>query len=124
MKIIFQLTIIFGIALIGALICAILPFPFPVSVMGMLLMSALLFIGAIKEETIAETSNFLLQNMVIFFVPSGISILEYLDLLSWSNIWKIVVICVGTTVLTFGVTALTVKLVLKIQRRWKKEVQA
>ena len=59
LKIIQQLGIIFGICLISDGISRLLPFPLPVSIIGMLLLLALLMAKIIKVPQIETTADFL-----------------------------------------------------------------
>ena len=72
MKIIKQIGIIFAVCWLSVLIEKILPFAFPASVIGMLLLFVCLFTGVLKIEHIQEKSDFLLENMAFFFVPAAI----------------------------------------------------
>ena len=114
MKIMMQIAIVFAICLLGQGIVAILPFPFPASVMGMLILFLLLLFKILKLEHIKEKTDFLLQNMAFFFIPSGVSIIENYDLLK-GNIIKIFLIAIITLILTFVATAYTVSFVIKWQ---------
>ena len=49
MKLLMQLAIVFLICLLGEIIAAILPFPFPASVISMILVFLVLFSGVLKE---------------------------------------------------------------------------
>ena len=71
MKIIKQVGILFLICWVSQLVEAVLPFDFPASVIGMLLLLALLFGGVLKVDHIREKSDFLLANMAFFSSPRG-----------------------------------------------------
>jgi len=60
MKIIKQFGIIFSICWIGTVIEHVLPFPFPASVIAMVLLLLCLLTGILKVEHIREKSDFLL----------------------------------------------------------------
>lgn len=119
MKIICQIAIIFTICWISQIVEAILPFPFPASVIGMVLLLILLLIRALKVDHIREKSDFLLSNMAFFFIPAGVSIINYFDILA-SNLIPLLVICLVSTLLTFAVTAWTVRLTRHLMDRRKK----
>lgn len=119
MKIIMQIAIVFAICLLGQIVVSILPFPFPASVMGMIILFLLLLFKVIKAEHVREKTNFLLQNMAFFFIPSGVAIIENYDLLKGS-VLKILAICIITMVLTFLATAYTVNFVIKWQNGRRK----
>ncbi|MEG1501644.1 MAG: CidA/LrgA family protein [Clostridiales bacterium] len=116
MNILIQLAIIFGFCFLGELIAPCLPFNFPSSILGMLLLFLALSIKAIKPRQLGETGDFLLQNMAFFFIPSSITIIDIYGLLE-GKILQIFILCLITTILTFAVTAHTVQLVIKWQNK-------
>lgn len=119
MKIICQIAIVFTICWISQIVEAILPFPFPASVIGMVLLLLLLLVRVLKVDHIREKSDFLLSNMAFFFIPAGVSIINYFDILA-SNLLPLLVICLVSTVLTFAVTAWSVRLTRYLMSRRKK----
>ena len=98
----------------------LLPFSFPASVIGMILLFILLAFRVLKVEHIREKSDFLLSNMAFFFIPAGVSIINYFDVLK-GNVGKLLLICFLTTILTFATTAWTIRGVLRLQNRGKKK---
>ena len=112
MKYIKQLGIIFSVCWLSAIVEHVLPFPFPASVIGMLLMLVLLLTGILKIEQVQDAATFLLANMTFFFVPTCVGILKYTDVL-FSNFWAIVLISILTTPLVFFVTGHVVQLTMK-----------
>lgn len=120
MKIIKQIGIIFILCWMSQIIEYLLPFDFPASVIGIILLLTCLLTGILRIEHIQEKSDFLLSNMAFFFIPAGVSMVNYLDILS-SNLWQIFLICSVTTVLTFLVTAYSIKFTMKLLNK-RKEV--
>lgn len=120
MKIIKQIAIIFCVCWVSMVIEHFLPFAFSASIIGMILLFFCLLTGLLKIEHIQEKSDFLLSNMAFFFIPAGVSIINYFDVLK-SNVWQILLICVITTFVTFGVTAFFIQLTIKLMKRGKKE---
>lgn len=116
MKIIYQIGIIFALCWVSEIVENLLPFAFPASVIGMLLLFVLLIFGILKVEHIREKSDFLLSNMAFFFIPAGVSIINYFDVLA-GNVGKLLLICLFTTILTFAVTAWTIHGVLWLMNR-------
>ena len=116
MKIIYQIGIIFTLCWVSEIVEALLPFSFPASVIGMILLFVLLALRVLKVEHIREKSDFLLSNMAFFFIPAGVSIINYFDVLA-GNVGKLLLICFLTTILTFAVTAWTVRGVLLLMNR-------
>ena len=120
-KIIIQITIIFSICWISQIVESLLPIAFPASIIGMLLLFLLLMTRVLKVDHIREKSDFLLSNMAFFFIPAGVSIINYFDVLA-SNILPLLAVCVISTVLTFAVTAWTVRLTRRLMDRRKNSV--
>ena len=116
MKIIYQIGIIFALCWVSEIVGNLLPCAFPASVIGMLLLFVLLIFGILKVEHIREKSDFLLSNMAFFFIPAGVSIINYFDVLA-GNVGKLLLICLFTTILTFAVTAWTIRGVLWLMNR-------
>ena len=76
MKILWQLCFLFALSFVGEIASSLLPFPFPASVISLLVLLFLLCIRAVKPEQIRETSDFLLKNMAFFFLPAGVQVME------------------------------------------------
>ena len=119
MKIIRQIGIIFTVCWLSQVIAEFLPFDFPASVIGMIFLFICLLTGMLKIEHIQEKSDFLLGNMAFFFVPAGVSIMNYFDILKSSAV-QLLIICIVSTVITFAVTAYSVNLTMKLIDRRKK----
>lgn len=119
MKIIKQIGIIFAVCWLSQVISGILPFGLPASITGMLLLFICLLTGLLKIEHIQEKSDFLLGNMAFFFIPAGVSIMNYFEILKSSAV-QILIICVISTVVTFAATACSVKLTIKLMNRRAK----
>lgn len=119
MKIVTQIGIIFSVCWISQVIESVLPFSFPASVIGMLLLFALLFFRVLKVEHIREKSDFLLSNMAFFFIPAGVSIINYFDVLK-NCVFQLIFICAVSTVVTFAATAYSMKLVIRLMRRQRE----
>ena len=118
MKIVTQVGIIFSICWISQIIEKLLPFSFPASVTGMILLFILLCGHILMVDHIREKSDFLLENMAFFFIPAGVSIINYFDVLkNW--VVQLIVICVVSTVVTFAVTAYSMKFVLYLMQKKK-----
>ena len=111
MKIICQIGVIFAVCWFSQLIEAALPVPFPASVIG----------GLLKIEHIREKADFLLANMAFFFLPAGVSVINYFDVLGRSAV-ALVLVCLLSTVITFGATALSIRFTLRLLERRKSRV--
>jgi holin-like protein len=117
MKIMLQTGIIFGLCWISRIIARFLPFDFPADIIALFLVFLMLLTGLLRLEQIQEKSGFLLSNMAFFLIPSSVNVINYLGLVK-QNAVKLVLVCAVSTVITFGVTALTVSAVLKLTRKF------
>ena len=108
-----ELLIIALLSLSGNAITSVLPFAFPPAVISLFLLLILLLKGVIKEEGLEATSGFFIRYMALFFVPSGVEIIEYADLLaaSWFHILAISAI---SLVITFLAAAKAVEITERI----------
>lgn len=119
MKIIKQIGIIFTICWLSEVIAYVLPFAFPATVIGLVLLLLCLLTGLLKIKHVQEKSDFLLSNMAFFFIPAGVSMINYFDILK-SSFVQLLIICIISTVVTFAVTAYSIKLTVKLMNRRKK----
>ena len=97
----------------GEWIAVLLPFTLPASVISLILLLILLLSGGVKERTIQGTSHFLIDNMGLFFIPSVVGTLEYLDVLKLQFVPFLVVSLVSTP-LVYAATAWSVRLLMKL----------
>ena len=116
MKILLQIGVVFGVYWGSQCIEAVLPFPFPASVISLLVLLGLLLLGVVKVDHIREKSDFLLGNLGFFFVPAGVGIINYANVI-WENAAAFVTICVVSTVLTYGATAWAVHLTCRLMEK-------
>lgn len=118
MSILKQVATIFGICLLGEVVSAILPFPFPAAIAAMILLLAALSTGIVKMEAVDGASSFLLKNMAFFFIPAGVAVIEHFEMIGaiWLPVLALIVI---STAIVFLLSAATVVLVLKLEKRRK-----
>lgn len=116
MKILLQIGVIFGIYWFSQGLELLLPFPFPASVISLLVLLVLLCIRWIKLEQIREKTDFVLNNLGFFFVPITVTIVNYVDEVL-ENGAAFLTICVVSTALTFAATAWTVQLTNRLLQK-------
>ena len=73
----------------GKFLSSYLPFVFPGSIIGLLLLFFCLSWGVIKIEWLLVSGHFILKHMAILFVPIGVGLINYLQLIA-SN-WLVIV---------------------------------
>ncbi|WBW99003.1 CidA/LrgA family protein [Oceanirhabdus sp. W0125-5] len=113
MKIFKQLTLILIIWAVGEYFSSLLTniVAIPGSIIGMILLFFLLLTNIVKLEHIKETSDFLLNNIAFFFIPSGIALLNYMDILK-ANWLSLSIIIILSTIIVMGVTSLVVNFMI------------
>ena len=109
MKLLRQLFIILAICFLGEFLSKFLQLGIPGNIIGMILLFLCLCTGILKLEMIEEMSRFLLDHLAFFFVPAGVGLLAYRDILK-ANWPAVLGISLGTTVIVMVVTGHTVQL--------------
>jgi holin-like protein len=107
-----QCGIIFGCLFIGELIVYLTDIKIPSSIIGMLLLTSLLHFKIIKLHQVKPLSDLLSSNLAFFFIPPGVAIMLYVDLLK-DEFWAIVLSSIISTILVFIVTGWVFQLTKK-----------
>ena len=110
-----EIAIIFGICLVCEGISALLPIPFPASVLSLLVLLALLLSGAVRDRHIRRTCGFFTGNMAFFFIPPCVGILDHWSTLS-SVLLPFLLISILTSPLVYLVTAWVIQLMMKARK--------
>lgn len=111
-----QFGIIFACLLAGELIAMIPGVSIPGSIIGMLVLTVLLERKMVKPDSIAPLCRFLIKNMAFFFVPPGVALMLYFDIIAAE--W--IPITVATVVSIFLVIVVTGRLHQFMHRRIKR----
>ncbi|MDY0191201.1 MAG: CidA/LrgA family protein [Desulfuromonas sp.] len=96
-------TILFTLQWLGELLSQWLDLPLPGSVVGMALMLLGLRTGLIKLKWVSSSAKLLLDNMAMLFVPAGVGVMIYFDLIA--QYW--LPLSVATVISTLAVMATT-----------------
>lgn len=115
-----QLAIIIGCLAVGEFITWLTGISVPSSIIGMLLLTFLLKVKVIKLEWVETISNFLVKNMGFFFVPPGVALMLYFDIIG-KEIVPIVLATTLSTMLVLVVTGWTHIMTRKIIKRIKRK---
>lgn len=115
-----QCVIIFGCLAVGELIVHFTHIRLPSSIIGMLLLTLLLKLGWIKLSWVKGIADILVNMLPFFFVPAGVAVMLYFDLIL-SSFWAIVVAALGSTMIVLIVTGWTHQ---QLRARSKKMVRA
>ena len=96
----------------GEVISRGLGIPIPGNVLGMGLLLLALAVGIIRVEWVQEAADLLLSHLALFFVPAGVGVMVYFDLIARE--WFPIV--VATVLSTFVVMAVTGKVAARLDR--------
>lgn len=94
MKYVFQFCRIMAVCFVGEILSALLPFPIPASVYGLVLMLIALKTGIYKLEQVRETGMFFVGILTILFVPAAVGVIE-----QWDALTDMLIPCVIATLL-------------------------
>jgi len=107
-----QCFIIFGCLAVGELIVWLTGITIPSSIIGMLLLTALLQTKVVKLEWVKGMSDFLISNLGFFFVPPGVALMLYFDIIK-AELLPIIFATLASTVIVLIVTGWTHQLFKK-----------
>ncbi|EFA44185.1 LrgA family protein [Hallella bergensis DSM 17361] len=110
-----QFFIIFGCLALGELIVWLTGIKLPSSIIGMLLLTFFLKMKWVKMSWVKNLSQFLISNLGFFFVPPGVAIMLYLDIIG-AQLLPIAVATVVSTILVLVVTGHVHQSVIKSER--------
>jgi holin-like protein len=96
-------AILLGCQLLGELIVRAGSWPVPGNVLGMILLLVALITEIVSLEQVQEAAELLLSNMALLFVPVGVAVMLYFDLL----VREWLPILAATILSTFVVMAVT-----------------
>ena len=116
MNIFIGLFIILGFLAIGNLLSALLGGFMPGSVMGMLLLFLSLLAGIVKDKWVRPVATFLTDNMMIFFMPAFMGIMDLWGVVKM-DLWSWVAVMVVSTVLVMLSAGLTQTLTERLTLR-------
>jgi len=111
-----QFFVIFGCLALGEFIVWATGIKLPSSIIGMLLLTLFLKLGWVKLGWVERLSQLLIANLGFFFVPPGVALILYLDLIK-AQWFPIVTATVVSTLLVLVVTGQMHQLVIKFERR-------
>src|SRR4051812_15897188 len=103
--IIIQVLFLHVFLFLGAALKEVIPLPIPASMFGLCLLIIALYLKIIKLEWVERGANWLLAELLLFFVPSAVGIVNYDEILSVQGA-EIVILIGISTVIVMGITAL------------------
>lgn len=115
-KLVRQFLVIASISFLGEGLRALIPFPIPASVYGLILMFAALCLGIVKPHQVRDAARFLIEIMPVMFIPAAVGILESWDALK-PVLLPVGVITVVSTIVVMAVTGHATQSVILLSRK-------
>lgn len=115
-KLVRQFLVIASISFLGEGLRALIPFPIPASVYGLILMFAALCLGIVKPHQVSDAARFLIEIMPVMFIPAAVGILESWDALK-PVLLPVGVITVVSTIVVMAVTGHATQSVILLSRK-------
>jgi len=100
------------IQFVSTLAVGLLGIKFPPALLGMIILTLLLLLKAVRISTVEDTCTLLLEKMGMLFVPAGVSILLYADIIFKESLAIFATIIVSS-IIVMVITGLTVDFMLK-----------
>ncbi|WP_110930868.1 CidA/LrgA family holin-like protein [Paenibacillus bouchesdurhonensis] len=91
-----QVILLFFISIVMNQIAELLHLPIPGSILGIIIIFALLKTNVIKLTWIEKGANLLLAELLLFFIPSAVGIMKYIPLLESDGV-RILVVVISST---------------------------
>lgn len=111
MNYITSFAIVFAFYELGNFIAPYIPFPLPGSICGMLFLLLALCSKVLKVEWVEPCSNVFFKYLAFFFVPSGVALINSLDLIS-ENILALLSIGIIATIMVQSITGVLLQKML------------
>ncbi|EGJ70782.1 LrgA family protein [Bacteroides coprosuis DSM 18011] len=109
-----QCAILFGCLALGELVVYLTGIKLPSSIIGMLFLTLFLRLGWIKLHWVQGMSDFLVANLGFFFIPPGVALMCYLDIIQ-AQFWPIVIATLISTIVVLVITGWVHQLMRKIK---------
>ena len=110
MKFFRESILLLSIYFAGEIISNLLNLPVPGSIIGMILLFVLLTSHIVKVENVENLANFFLDHLAFFFIPASVGLMTSFASLKGS-IFKIILLCILTTIIVIAVTGITVQFI-------------
>ena len=107
-----QCFILFGCLALGELTVWLTGVKLPASIIGMLLLTLLLKLKVVKLEWVRGLTDFLIANLGFFFLPPGVALMLYFDLIK-AEIVPITLATLLSTIIVLIITGHTHQVVSK-----------
>lgn len=113
MIVIFQILFLHLFLFVGMGLKLLLPIPLPASMVGLIILLIALFTGLVKVRWIEKGGNWLLAELILFFIPSAVGIINYDELFGWLGIEMLAIIFLSTSFVMIATAFTAEKFVIR-----------
>lgn len=93
-----QVAILFFVSMALNATAELLHLPIPGSILGIAILFALLKTGVVKLKWIERGANWLLAELLLFFVPSAVGVMQYIPLFESEGVRILIVVILSTVI--------------------------
>lgn len=115
-NIIMQVSILFFISVAMNAIAELLRLPIPGSILGIAVLFLLLKTKVVKLSWIEQGANWLLAELLLFFIPSAVGVMQYIPLLQSEGL-QILIVVVSSTIIVMVSSGLIASRIAKRKER-------
>jgi holin-like protein len=116
LRLLTELAVFLALYMFGGQLAAWLGWPIPGGVMGLALLLLLFALGWLKPASLQLGAGLLMAEMLLFFIPALMSLLDYGSLLRDEG-WRILLVIGVSTLMVMVLTAVTVEGVCRWRMR-------
>lgn len=116
LKILLQIILIYGYLLVGESLVSFFSLPIPGSIIGLTLLFLSLYFKWIKLAWVDAGAKFLTAELLLFFIPSAVGIINYQSIISLTGI-KIVLVIFVSTIFVMAATGLVADFLRKTRNK-------
>lgn len=109
-----QVGVFIALWLLADLLTRRFALPLPANLLGLGALFALLLSGAVRLDWVRRGANWLLTEMLLFFIPAVVAVVKYPELML-STGWRILLVVVLGTLLVMVATALVVDRIYRFE---------
>lgn len=111
-----QAALLAGLWLVADALARATHLPVPGGVVGLVALLALLFSGGVAPRWVKAGADWLLSDMLLFFIPAAVAAVQYGGLFRADG-WRLALVVVGGTLMVMIAVAFAVEQAARLERR-------
>ncbi|MFD0716575.1 CidA/LrgA family protein [Paenibacillus sp. GCM10027626] len=115
-SIIGQIALLYGISFVANALVDFVHFPIPGSIVGIIVLFLLLQLRIVKLEWLEGGAGFLHKELLLFFIPASVGIMQYGGILYTSGVAAVATIVIST-VAVLAVTGIAAQAITRKKER-------